>query len=158
MRDINLQKSTGSMILVVEDQATDAKLIRRAIDRAGLNVPVTLVSSGEKAISLVKEYFGGAIDHHDAPPVLMLLDLNLPGMNGFEILRELKGMNQLKRLPIVVLTSSDEPADVDRAYDLGANGYVVKPLDGNGYDALAEKIGSFWFGSNIAPSVTAPAT
>lgn len=126
-------------ILLVEDDANDFFLIQRAFRKANLANPLQVVGDGEEAVSyLLGE--GHYADRSKYPlPVLLLLDLKLPRRSGLEVLSWLREQPVLKRLPVVVLTSSKEPADINRAYDLGANSYLVKPL---GFDALLDMVES----------------
>ncbi len=128
-----------STILLVEDDANDFFLIQRAFRKANLANPLQVVGDGEEAVSyLIGE--GHYADRMKYPlPVLLLLDLKLPRKSGLEVLTWLREQPVLKRLPVVVLTSSKEPADINRAYDLGANSYLVKPL---GFDALLDMVES----------------
>src|SRR6476619_3845672 len=113
-------------ILIAEDDANDVLLLERAFEKAGLRHSLRIVRDGEQAI----QYFSGQgvySDRNKFPlPFLLLLDLKMPGTDGFDVLRWARGEPDLKRLLIVVLTSSNLQTDVDRAYELGANSYLVK--------------------------------
>lgn len=124
-------------ILLVEDSSDDVVLIRRALTKVNLANPLQVVEDGEQA----EAYLAGRDAYADRDrfplPALMLLDLKLPRRSGFEVLAWLRQQPGLRRLPVIVLTSSREPADVQRAYDLGANSYLVKP---GPFDALLEML------------------
>jgi CheY-like chemotaxis protein len=115
-------------ILVVEDSPDDLLLIRRAFQKGQIANPLFVVSDGDDAIS----YLGGENQYADRArypmPSLVLLDLRLPRKNGFDVLRWIRAQGELAHLPVIVLTNSHAGADVDRAYDLGASGYLVKPV------------------------------
>ena len=117
------------VILLVDDNEDDLKLIRRAFERAGVRYRIQSVSSGIEAVA----YLSG-----DAPfgdrfkyplPVLVLLDIKMPAMDGFDVLQWIRQQDEFERLCVVMLTSSDEIKDVNQAYRLGASSFLVKPLD-----------------------------
>ena len=124
---------TDSVILLVEDEPVDALLMMRAFTKAKLTYRLEVVGDGEEAVA----YLGGrdkyADRKHHKLPILVLLDLKLPRMSGLEVLAWMRSQPGLKRLPVVVLTSSKESSDINRAYDLGTNSYLVKPV---AFDAL----------------------
>ncbi len=121
-------------ILLVEDDPNDVLLIKRAFGKVNIANPIIVVNDGEQAIS----YLAGREPYVDrALPMLVLLDLKLPRKSGHEVLEWLRQQQNLKRLPVVVLTASSESSDVNRAYDLGANSYLVKPVT---FDALVEMV------------------
>jgi CheY-like chemotaxis protein len=138
-------------ILLAEDNATDALMVQRAFKKAHLMNPVQVVDDGDKAVAYLAGE-GPYADREKCPlPVLLLLDLKLPRRSGLEVLEWLRKQDGLKRLPVVVLTSSKESSDVNRAYDLGANSYLVKPVD---FDALMEMVktlGLYWVVMNEKP-------
>ena len=119
-------------ILVVEDNPTDVMLIRRAFDKAKLANPLHVVGDGDAAV----EYLSGEASYADREmfplPILMLLDLKLPKRSGLEVLEWLRMQETLKRIPVVVLTSSQQDRDVNAAYDIGVNSYLVKPVEFDG--------------------------
>jgi DNA-binding response OmpR family regulator len=121
-------------ILLVEDDHNDVLLIKRAFQKVNIANPIIVVNDGEQAVS----YLAGREPYVDrAVPMLVLLDLKLPRKSGHEVLEWLRQQTNLKRLPVVVLTASSESSDVNRAYDLGANSYLVKPVT---FDALVEMV------------------
>jgi CheY-like chemotaxis protein len=127
----------GPTVLVVEDDSTDVLLIERAFRKAHVAAAMQVVGDGDKAIA----YLGGDGPYTDRAryplPVLVLLDLKLPRRSGLEVLRWLRGQPGVRRLPVVVLTSSRQRSDVNRAYEHGANSYLVKPVD---FDPLLDMI------------------
>jgi CheY-like chemotaxis protein len=139
-------------VLLVEDDADDQVLIRRAFGRARLANPLRILPDGDAAVA----YLGGAGAFADRaanpPPAVVLLDLKLPRRSGLEVLEWLRARPApLGRTPVVVLTSSRESDDVRRAYDLGANSYLVKPI---GFDDLFEMLrtaGLYWAVLNERP-------
>jgi CheY-like chemotaxis protein len=146
-------KLSSCSILLVEDDPNDVLLIQRAFRKANLANPLHVVGDGEQA----EAYLTGRPPYADREryplPVLVLLDLHLPKRSGLEILQWLRGEPGLKRLQVVVLTSSREAADVNRAYDLGANSYMVKPV---AFDALLELVRAldlYWVILNEKPDL-----
>jgi len=117
------------LILLVEDNRDDILLIRRAFERAGLGHKIQSVTSGFEAIA----YLGGELPYEDRGkyplPGLVLLDIKMPAMDGFEVLQWIRRQWELSHLCVVMLTSSDQIRDVNRAYKLGADSFLVKPLD-----------------------------
>lgn len=137
-------------ILLAEDDENDVELMRRAFRKAGILNPLQVVNDGEAAV----EYLIGTVTNLSrAVPRLLLLDLKMPKKNGFEVLAWLRSHPHLKRLPVVVLTSSKEHRDVDLAYELGANSYLVKPPDFRDLVEMMKSLGSYWFGMNQIPEL-----
>jgi EAL domain-containing protein (putative c-di-GMP-specific phosphodiesterase class I)/DNA-binding response OmpR family regulator len=126
-------------ILVVEDDIAHARLIERVVRKAGLENPVRAIHNGEEAVA----YLSGAEGHGDRGlhplPVLVLLDLHIPGRSGLEILAWKQEQPELVHIPVVMLSGSTEPDDINRAFQLGAGSYLVKPV---AFDALMDAIGS----------------
>lgn len=140
-------------ILLVEDDPDDQILIRRAFTKAHLSNPLALVKDGDEAVAYLAGT-GGYADRQTHPlPVLILLDLKLPRRSGLEVLRWLRSQaGALGRTPVAVLTSSRQGEDVDRAYDFGANSYLVKPVDLDGLLNLVRTAGLYWTVLNEPPS------
>jgi len=146
---------TDFTILLVEDSPDDVLLIQRAFRKANLINPISVVDDGEKAI----QYLSGAgvyADRASHPlPVLVLLDLKLPRKSGHEVLAWIKQHPSFKRVPVVVLTSSTETIDVNKAYDLGANSYLVKPVGFDDLFAMVKTLQPYWMIMNQKPDVEA---
>ena len=139
-------------ILLVEDDTNDARLLQRAFDRAGLDRQVLRLTNGDEAVA----YMMGEGDYANRraypPPNLLILDIKLPRRNGFEVLSWMRGMaSEYRRVPVVVLSSSREPVDVNRAYELGANSYLRKPDGTEGWMKVAEAIQQYWLRLNHDP-------
>jgi DNA-binding response OmpR family regulator len=134
-----------STILLVEDNEDDADLIAYAFGKAGVENPLVRVGDGDAAV----QYLGGTGDYADRRrhplPALVLLDLKLPRRSGFEVLKTVRGEEgPARHVPIVVLTSSDQTPDVERAYDLGANSYLVKPVNRDALLAMVRALDAYW--------------
>lgn len=145
--------SDGAPILLVEDDADDVALILRAFDRANVANPITVVTDGEEAIAYLGRRAPGTASVGSPLPVLILLDLKLPKRTGHEVLEWLRAQRGLRRIPVAILTSSRERSDVDRAYDLGANAYLVKPVDFEALLSLVESLELFWLMTNEPPEL-----
>lgn len=130
-------------ILLIEDNSADADLTREKMEQAKIINRLHVVEDGETALEFLRKT--GA--YPDAPtPELILLDLNLPGKDGREVLAEIKHDDTLRLIPVVVLTSSDADEDIVRSYRLHANAYVRKPVDLAGYRKIVHAIDDFWLG------------
>lgn len=145
----------GEAILVVDDDPDDAHLLMRALRKAGIASPVPHVGDGDAAIA----YLSGAApfqDREEHPlPKLVLLDLKLPRRSGHEVLEWVRAQPGLRRLPIVVLTSSGQRSDIARAYDLGANSYLVKPATTGELNELVRAVHAYWIRLNMSAQVDA---
>lgn len=137
--------------LLVEDDPNDVLLIQRAFRKANLGNPVHVVRDGDEAVAYLAGS-GGYADRALHPyPVLVLLDLKLPRKSGHEVLQWPRGQEELRRTPVVVLTSSRESIDVDRAYDLGANSYLVKPVSAGALFEMVQALKRYWLILNENP-------
>jgi CheY-like chemotaxis protein len=141
-------------ILLVEDEENDVMLLQRAFRRAGMVNPLQVVRHGDDAVAYL-EGTGEFADRAKYPlPVLVLLDLKLPRRTGLEVLEWVKERPGLKKIPIVVLTSSKNDSDVDRAYELGANSYLVKPVSFETLLELVKSLELYWLVLNERPKVS----
>jgi CheY-like chemotaxis protein len=144
------------LILVAEDREDDQLLIRRAFERAQLVNPLRIVNDGEEAIAYLKGE-GQFSDRTKYPlPELLLLDLKMPRKNGFEVLEWVRSQPDLKVLPVVVLTSSEDVYDVSRAYQLGANSFLVKPIEFDQFVQMSKAIKGYWLWLSRPPAVPTP--
>lgn len=139
-------------ILLVEDDPNDILLIERAFRKAGLRHLLKVAEGGEQAVAYISGQGGYANRERFPMPFLVLLDLKMPGTDGFEVLQWIRAEPGCKRLLVVVLTSSNLQADVDRAYELGANSYLVKPVEFNQMHNLLQRFEVYWAEINRAPS------
>lgn len=133
-------------ILLVEDNPIDLDLTLRAFSRRKLANPVNVSRDGEEALAWIPRWEAG-----EPWPVVILLDLKLPRVDGLEVLRQLKQHPALQAIPVVVLTSSREDRDVKSAYQLGANSYIVKPVDFDKFIEVATQIELYWGVFNEPP-------
>jgi chemotaxis family two-component system response regulator Rcp1 len=129
-------------ILLVEDNPGDVDLAREALENSKIDNLIHAVGNGEEAMDFLRRKGKYA----DAPrPDLVLLDLNLPRKDGREVLAEIKSDEDLKRIPVVILTSSKDEEDILKAYNLHANCYITKPMDLNQFIKVVKSIEDFWF-------------
>lgn len=133
-------------ILLVEDNPMDVDLTRRAFARRKVLNPIELARDGEEALSFLARWDAG-----EALPVVILLDINLPKVGGLEVLRLFKSSNLAQKVPIIILTTSAEDRDIQTAYSLGANSYIVKPVDFEKFVDVAAQIDLYWNVINIPP-------
>lgn len=145
---INL-KAAPAKILLVEDSEDDVDLVKLAIDKAKLIVDLSVVNDGEEAL----DYLYKKNRYVDATvPDLILLDINMPGMNGLEVLHRVKSDSFLKKIPVIMLTSSSEETDIIRSYDEHANCYLEKPLDFKSFATMIKMFDEFWFSFVTLPT------
>lgn len=137
-------------ILLVEDNPGDARLVQEAFKTVDLEISIYTVSDGKEALHFLREQADSS-----SYPDLLLLDLNLPRMDGFAILEEIKTNLDLPSLPVLVLTSSKDKEDVTRSYELSANAYLTKPTDPEEFSALGQAVKEFWFETAQLPPVPA---
>lgn len=139
-----MNEITRTTILLAEDDQNDVMLIRRAFNKSHVVNPIACVENGEEAVAYLSGE-GRFADRGEFPlPFMLLLDLKLPRLSGHEVLKWLRGQPGLRRLPVVVLTSSREPADINKAYELGANSYLVKPVVFEEFATLLKQLQVYW--------------
>jgi CheY-like chemotaxis protein len=129
-------------VLLVEDNPADADLMRETIEASKLRLDLATVKDGLEAIQYLR---GEAPFATSRRPDLILLDLNLPRMNGRQVLASVKGDADLRGIPVVVLTSSSAEQDIVQSYNLGANCYVIKPVDLKAFQSIVKQVEDFWF-------------
>jgi CheY-like chemotaxis protein len=132
-------------ILHVEDNPDDVLLIAMAFRKAAVPAKLEVATDGQKAIAAL------SIGPQTVPPVCVLLDIKLPSLSGLDVLAWIRQQPHLKRLPVVMLTSSLLASDINQAYDLGANSYLVKPPDLEALIELAKTIDLYWLRTNTRP-------
>ena len=138
-------------LLLVEDNPSDVDLTRRALSRQHIANEMVVAGDGQEALDYLLG-IGGVVGPETAPlPALVLLDLNLPRVDGLAILRAIRGNERTKRLPVVILTSSNEEQDVATSYDLGVNSYIRKPVDFLQFAEAIRTLGLYWLVMNEPP-------
>ena len=138
-------------ILLVEDNPSDVRLTQRALEQSHITNPLVVAEDGREALDYL--FALGAHAGRDAAelPRLVLLDLKLPRVDGLEVLRQLRANERTRRLPVVILTSSQEQQDIMAGYDLGANSYVRKPVDFAQFAEAVRTLGLYWLLLNEPP-------
>lgn len=148
--DANL-RTNGVEILLVEDNPRDAEVTIRALRKSNLANNLVHMADGQEALDWLfgtGKYVGRDTNHH---PKVVLLDLKLPKVDGIEVLRAIRNDERTRRLPVVIMTSSKEQQDVIRSYDLGANSYIVKPVDFENFSKAVAELGHYWLLINQEP-------
>lgn len=142
-------------ILLVEDNSKDLKLTMNALSKHNLANRIEVVRDGEEALEYLMcsgRYINRSFDY---PPRLVLLDLKLPKVDGIEVLRQVKGDQRTKAIPVVILTGSREERDLVEGYKLGVNAYIQKPVDFDEFRKIVEQLGLFWLVINCPPPAAA---
>ncbi len=134
-----LTENTNNPILLVEDNPMDLDLTIRAFAAKKLTNPIQIARDGEEALQFLERWEKG-----EPRPVVILLDLNMPKINGIEVLQKIKSHPEFKTIPIVILTTSSESSDLQAAYKSGANSYIVKPVDFEKFLDVASHIDLYW--------------
>jgi CheY-like chemotaxis protein len=138
-------------VLIAEDDPSDIFLLKRAFSLGQVPATLHFVRDGQEAI----DYLEGSAAYNDRAtyplPDLVLLDLKMPRLNGFDVLRWVRRQPGLKRLLVTILTSSDQPDDINRAYDLGANSYLLKPHNSSDLSDLVAQVKRYWLDLNQQP-------
>ena len=148
--------STQPVILLAEDSDDDVLTLRRALRHAGVDVPLQVVSDGNEAIAYLRGV-GKFQNRAEYPlPDLFLLDLKMPRCDGFDVLQWVRQQPSLAPLRIIVLTGSDETLDVNRAYALGANSFLTKPVDLYDFENTIGEMFKYWLQTARAPQVSRP--
>ena len=138
-------------ILLVEDDPLDMEMTMRALRTDHVHNRVAVVRDGEEALDFLfcrGSYHGRGTER---PPQLILLDLNLPKIDGLQVLREIKAHPELRTIPVVILTSSAEQRDIINSYDLGVNSYIQKPVDATQFREAVKTLGYYWLVVNLRP-------
>jgi CheY-like chemotaxis protein len=133
-------------ILLVEDNPMDVDLTQRAFTRRKVVNPIEVARDGEEALNLLEQW-----GIEDPQPIVILLDLKLPKVDGLEVLHYIKTSSQFQAIPVVVLTTSAEDSDIEIAYQEGANSYIVKPVDFDKFIEVVDYIHTYWCAINVPP-------
>lgn len=139
-------------ILLAEDSPHDAEMAIDALRDAHLANPIVHVEDGVEALDYLLQR-GKYADRAPGDPAVLLLDIKMPRLDGLEVLKQLREHETLKRMPVVILSSSREESDLARSWDMGVNAYVVKPVDVDQFFGAVQTLGKFWAVINQAPEV-----
>ncbi len=149
MANLLIREGRPAEIMLIEDNRSDAVLASRAFESAEIENHLTVADTGEKALAMLRR--DGEYARLRQPDII-LLDLNLPGMSGNDVLAAIKGDERMKHIPVIVLSSSGAEADVARSYDLHASAYVVKPIDLRKFKQVVTTIEQFFFMLVVLPA------
>jgi two-component system, response regulator len=138
-------------ILIVEDNPQDAELAIRALKKLNLAIHIVVAEDGEEALNIIFSRVVSEARQALMPPKVIFLDLKLPKVSGLDILKEIKSNPSTKMIPVVIITSSREDPDIKAAYEFGANGYVVKPVEFEAFSNSMIQTGLFWLTVNETP-------
>jgi two-component system response regulator len=139
-------------ILLVEDNPADLELTMHAFKSHNLANRIHVVRDGAEAIDFLFASGANGVRAADEGPKVILLDLKLPKIDGLEVLRRIKGHDRLRKIPVVMLTSSKEESDIVQSYHLGVNSYIVKPVDFDRFTEAVRQLGLYWLLLNQLPS------
>ena len=140
------------LLLVIEDSNEDFEAFQRYVGRSPLTIPIYRCLDGDEALAFLYRT-GRYADPQSAPrPGLILLDLNLPGTDGREVLRKIKQDETLKLIPVVVFTTSNNPKDIEACYRQGVNSYIIKPMDFNRLKRSIQILIDYWFDTTVLPT------
>lgn len=142
--------SRNQPLLVVEDSPEDREATSRALRKAGVTSPILFCTSGDDALDFLHAR-GKYAETSAVRPAVILLDLNMPGTDGREVLAEIKANAALKSIPVVVITTSRDERDIHTCYESGCNAYVRKPVDLGAFMLSMQRLSDFWFGEAILP-------
>lgn len=148
----NEQRSPGT-ILLVEDEPADARLLIRAFTRAGVLNPIKHLFRGDEALAFLQGINQYADRREHPLPILIILDLKLPGMSGLELMRWIRLQRELRRIPVLVLTGQKDDKFIEAAYDAGANSYLLKSFAEDEIDRVVNLINNYWLSLNESPLV-----
>ena len=141
----------NELILLVEDNADDVELTLRSLKIHNILNEVVVARDGEEALNFLFAKGVYADRNVQELPIIILLDLKLPKVDGFEVLKSIRADQRTKRIPVVILTSSKEDKDVFNGYDLGVNSYIRKPVDFNQFNEVIKQVGLYWLLLNESP-------
>ena len=146
-----MQCEAGRYVLLVEDNPDDELLTLRAFKKNSINVDVRVVRDGQDALDFFfsEDMEGGMLKEQLGLPAFVLLDLQLPKIDGIEVLRRIRKNDDIKSLPVIVLTTSDEQRDVLKSYGLGANSFVRKPVNFKKFVETVGQLGIYWLTTNV---------
>ena len=141
----------NKLVLLIEDNTDDERLTRRAFQKHNINNEVVVAYDGVEALDYL--FGSGSYAGRDMAvmPAVIILDLKLPKLSGFEVLKQIRAKAETKAIPVIVLTSSDDEAQIEECYRLGANSYIRKPNDPVEYSDMILQLGMYWLLLNQAP-------
>jgi CheY-like chemotaxis protein len=150
-----MQAKSNELLLVVEDSNDDFKILQRLMNRMAVRTPIYRCTNGDEALDFLYQRgsYGDTTTATPQRPSVILLDLNLPGIDGRDVLGQLKQDQSFREIPVVVFTTSSNPNDVELCYQKGANGYLVKPMDAEELQKTVRAFVDYWLETNIPPTL-----
>lgn len=146
-----MYEKKGCSILIVEDSEEDFALLQRIFRKLNIEQRIRRCADGDEALELLRQGESCPADGQRARPTLILLDLNLPGTDGREVLRQVKSDPELRTIPVIVMTSSSDPREVARCYRDGASSYILKAIDPDEFLEDVQSLSRFWFQTALLP-------
>ncbi len=137
-------EAPARFMVLVEDNPLDQKLMLRALKRAGIVSRIVVLADGLAAVDFL-------LDPRNGTPAVVLLDINLPRLDGLEVVKRLRADERTRLVPVVMLTTSDEASDLERSYAFGANSFVRKPVDSEEFDEVVRQLSAYWLELNRLP-------
>jgi CheY-like chemotaxis protein len=138
-------------LLVVEDSNEDFKILQRLMQRLDVQNPIYRCTNGDEALEFLQQIANDNDPNISSKPSVILLDLNLPGIDGRDILSQIKQDKKFKEIPVVIFTTSSNPKDIELCYQKGANGYLIKPMNAEELKKIVQAFVEFWLQVNILP-------
>ncbi len=138
-------------VLLAEDNEPDQRTVQRGFSKAKLNINLSIVEDGEECMAFLRNEGRFADKEAHPRPDLLLLDINMPKMDGGEVLRQIREDKKLRSLPVVILTTSDQERDVVASYQNGANAYITKPVEPGRFMETVRRLEEFWFELVVLP-------
>ncbi|MDB9525333.1 response regulator [Oscillatoria sp. CS-180] len=146
-----MAKNNPTPLLVVEDSDADFEVLQIFIEDMAVANPIYRCKTGDKALGFLRQNDNAQSEGEAVRPSIILLDLNLPGVDGREVLEHLKQDEQLREIPIVVFTTSSDPKDIKFCYQKGANGYLIKPANTEKFERKVQAFVEYWLTENVSP-------
>jgi len=140
-----------AIILLAEDDPGDQELVKRALTDSKLHNELRIVRDGQEALDYLLQKGSYAKEDTAPRPDLLLLDLNMPKIDGRTLLKRIRSEPEIRRIPVVILTTSKQESDILQAYDLGANSYITKPVTMDGFVQVVSKLEEYWFQIVVLP-------
>jgi two-component system response regulator len=140
-----------SYILLIEDRGEDVELTLRAFEKTGVTNRIEVVHDAVEALDFLQGVHPLAGRNNGEAPAMILLDINLPRMSGVQLLKEIRRLDKMRYVPVIMITSSNEERDLKASYDAGANSYIRKPVSSNDFGALIYRLCAYWLQANEPP-------
>ncbi|AFN75056.1 response regulator receiver protein [Melioribacter roseus P3M-2] len=144
-------KKRNAVILLIEDDIAHAEIVKRSLEASEFKIELIHLFDGKEGLDFI--FKAGKYSANNIQPDIILLDIRLPRINGFEFLQKIKNDEAFKVIPVVILSTSSNQTDIDRAFELGANSYLIKPLSFDRYKEMFGNFTDYWIGENFFPQL-----